>query len=377
MKRSMGALALCAGMLCTVQAQSVYYVDAARGADAQEGTQAKPFATLVQARDAIRALKAKQAFPQKGVIVEATGSFSFADKTLELTEQDGGLSAEAPVVYRASSAGARLVGGYLLAAEQFKPVTDAATLARLSECARQQVRVLDLKAVGMGALPPLPDKFSGWSEMELFAEGKAMQLARWPNTGWTSFTNVIDRGVKPIDHATGEWEHGYKGGTFAYDGDQPNRWDVSKGIWMNGFWCHEWANETLKIGAIDKEKRHITSAGIHTYGIGSSSKWNPPRRRYYVFNLLEELDIPGEWYVDRENRLLYYYPVNGALNNLVLSVQKNPIVKINKAAYIEVKGFSFAFSTATPVQVSQSKNIVLDGLTVSQITQGGQRPQPA
>ena len=371
MKGSMGVLALCAGVLCSAQAQSVYYVDAARGADTHEGSQAKPFASLFKAREVIRELKAKHAFPSKGVIVEVKGTFTCADKTLELAEQDSGASADAPVIYRASPEGALLVGGYVLAAEQFKPVTDPATLARLTEAARPHVRVLDLKALGMMLLSPLPDKFNGWSEMELFAEGKAMQLARWPNTGWTSFTNVIDRGVKPIDHATGEWEHGYKGGTFAYDGDQPSRWDVSKGIWMNGFWCHDWANETLKIGAIDKEKHHITSAGIHTYGIGTSSKWNPPRRRYYVFNLLEELDIPGEWYVDRENRLLYYYPIQGSLNNLVLSVQKNPIIKVSKAAFVQLKGMTFKFSTATPVQVEHAKSVVLEGLTVSQITQGG------
>ena len=37
--------------------------------------------------------------------------------------------------------------------------------------------------------------------------------------------------------------------------------------------------------------------------------------RYYVFNIAEELDAPGEYYIDRENSVLYFYPTENFSQN--------------------------------------------------------------
>jgi hypothetical protein len=351
-------------------AQTVLYVNPQSGCDRPDGKAATPFASLEQARDAVRALKAGGALPEKGVRVELTGTFALPTHTVMLDARDSGSSAEAPIVYKASPSGALFVGGHPLPAAGFRAVSDAETLARLPESARGKVVSFELKSVGLAELPALPDKFSGWREMEVFSGGYAMRLARWPNTGWAEIAKVIDRGVKPVDRATGEWEFGFKGGTFEYAEDAPARWNVAKGIWMNGFWCHDWANESLKIGALDKEKRQITSAAVHTYGIGNSSKWHTAKRRYYVFNLLEELDSPGEWYVDREKRVLYFYPP-GDLSDVVLAVQKSPLVQIAKASHIRLDGLRFRYSTGKAVSVEGCEGVVLENLRVSDLTTDG------
>lgn len=356
---------------CAFGGQKFFYVDPQRGDDGNKGTSSKPFASLEKARAAVRALKKGGAYPGGGVSVELNGTFAMPVGTFELGAEDGGPSPDAPVVYRASPSGARFVGGCALPEDGFRTVTDPALLARLSDAARGRVVRFDLKTVGLTNFPPLPDKFNGWSEMEVFSGGRDMRLARWPNEGWAEIAKVIDRGVKPVDHATGEWEFGYKGGTFQYDGDAPSRWDVSKGIWMNGFWCHDWANETLRMGAIDKEKRWITSAAVHTYGIGNSSKWHTAKRRYYVFNLLEELDCPGEWYVDRQNAVLYFFPVDNDLSDVVMSVQKQPLFRLLKTANVRLEGLSFAYSTGRAVSVENSDHVVLKNLRVRLITTDG------
>lgn len=362
-------LAMLAGSVCG--AQTNLYVNPQSGADDNEGTLSKPFASLEKARGAIRAMKKAGALPAKGVVVELAGAFDLSDASFALGAEDGGASAGAPVVYRAAKTGALLAGGHFLPASGFRKVTDAATLARLPEEARNKVFTFDLKSVGLTSLPPLPDKFSGWNEMEVFSGGKAMKLARWPNSGWAEIARVVDRGVKPIDKATGEWEFGDRGGTFEYAGDAPARWDVAKGIWMNGFWCHDWANETLKIGAIDKEKRQIAAAAVHTYGIGNSSAWHKAKRRYFVFNLLEELDSPGEWYVDREECTLYFIPPDGDLSAAILSVQKKPLIQVAKASHIRLDGLTFKYSTGKAVSVEACENVVLENLRVSNLTSDG------
>ncbi len=363
------ALSLMTG--CSFGAEIFLYVNPLTGNDDNRGTATSPFASLEKARDTLRAMKKSGEFPEKGAVVELTGTFALPQSTVTLESVDGGLSAIAPVVYRASKTGARFIGGYVLPEAGFKKVSDAQTLIRLPESARGHVVAFDLKTVGLSKLAPLPDKFSGWHEMEVFSGGKAMSLARWPNNGWAEIAKVIDRGVKPIDKATGEWEFGYKGGTFEYAEDAPSRWDVSKGIWMNGFWCHDWANETLKIGAIDKEKKQITSAAVHTYGIGNSSKWHTAKRRYYVFNLLEELDRPGEWYVDRDSNMLYFYPTESGLNDIVLSVQRKPLIQVSKANHITLDGLTFMYSTGKAVSVDSCEDVVLKNLRISNMTTEG------
>ena len=352
-------------------AQTVLYVNPQSGCDTNRGTRSQPLASLDRARDTLRGMRKAGAFPKEGVAVELQGTFAMPENTFALEAEDGGPDSGSPVVYRAGKDGACLIGGYRLPVSGFRTVTDEATLERLPEPARGRVVSFDLKTVGLSRLSPLPDKFSGWNELEVFSGGKAMRLARWPNTGWAEIAKVIDRGVKPIDHATGEWEFGYKGGTFEYAEDAPARWNVEKGIWMNGFWCHDWANETLKIGAIDKEKKQITSAAVHTYGIGNSSKWHTAKRRYYVFNLLEELDSPGEWYVDREERVLYFFPVNGDLRDVVLSVQQKPLIQVAKAAHIRLEGLSFLYSTGKAVVLDGCEDVVLKNLRVANLTTDG------
>ncbi len=36
-----------------------------------------------------------------------------------------------------------------------------------------------------------------------------------------------------------------------------------------------------------------------------------PKQRYFVENLIEALDTPGEWYYDKNQHLLYYLPRDG------------------------------------------------------------------
>ncbi len=352
-------------MSCFVHADTILYVNPQTGSADGNGSADKPFSSLVGARNLIRQMD-KSSCGQ--IVVELSGKFDFPVDNFELTDSDSGASAENPVIYRAGKDGALLVGGYSLPESGFQKITDPSVLNRLKTDVQDKVYQFDLKTVGLTTLEPLPDKFSGWNELELFSSDARKSLARFPNKGWLEIAKVIDRGVKPIDKATGEWEFGDRGGVFEYSEDEPARWNVEKGIWMNGFWRHDWANETLRIGAIDKQKKQITSKAVHTYGIGNSSAWHTAKRRYYVFNLLEELDAPGEWYVDRENCVLYYYPDESGLKQIVVSVQKKPIILFNKAKNVVLKGLAFKYSTGAAVSVNNCESVVLDGLRVSNIT---------
>jgi len=68
---------------------------------------------------------------------------------------------------------------------------------------------------------------------------------------------------------------------------------------------HNWVNSYNRIGEADLARRWIRfarPAGIFFLG---------PAVRYYVENVFEALDAPGEWYLDHDAGALYYYPLPG------------------------------------------------------------------
>ncbi len=351
------------------QAQVVFHVNSETGNDvAGDGSISAPWATPEKARDEIRAWRKDKAFPEKGFVVELTGTFPYPEKTLNFTAEDSGQSADAPMIYRASEKGALFVGGNQLKKENFKKVSDPATLARLKDGAREEIYEIDLSSAGIANIEPLPDKFQRWPSVELFSDGTAMQIARFPNTGWLEIPKVIDRGVAPIDRSKDEWEFGVRPAIFEYSEEEPARWDASKGIWLTGFWCHDWFCETIKLGKIDVEKKQFTTAVNSVYGIGNSSEWHTAKRRYFVFNLLEELDRPGEWYIDNEKNILYFYPIDGKLDDVFLAVQKQPIISVKQAKFFTLSGIEAKCTVGHAVLMENCEDSLMTKLRVYNTT---------
>jgi hypothetical protein len=302
---------------------------ATTGTDANPGTEAKPFATLERARNAIRTLKKKEG----STVFVRTGAYQIA-ASFVLGPEDSG-TANAPVVWQAAPRQeVRLFGGRTLPAKSFGPVTDKTVLNRLDLAARQKVLQADLRALGIKELGSYPDIFRGVPAVpELFFNDQRMTLARWPNEGWATMAGIIDSGTSsdPPSNAPP------RPGTFEYTGDAPARWNIESGVWLLGYWCYDWYEEAIKVKAVERDKRQITLARPAVYGI---KQGNPSPRRYRALNLLEELDQPGEYYIDRASGLLYLWPPsNMASAHIVLSTLNAPLVSLKDAFQVTLRGF--------------------------------------
>ena len=215
-----------------------------------------PFATLSRARDAIRDLKTKGGLPKGGAtVLVADGTYPQA-QSLQFVAGDSG-TADSPVVYRAGGkARPRLTGGRSLPAEAFAPLADQAVLARLTPEARAHVLAADLKALGVTDLGQFPARYRGAPAVpELFCNDVRMTLARWPNQGWTTIAQIIESGSIPRTGDTGA-----TGGVFEYTGDAPGRWRIEDGVWLQGYWCFDWFDETIRVKALDRQTKQITLA---------------------------------------------------------------------------------------------------------------------
>ena len=344
------------------------------------GTGATSSATVIRglapeaARDEIRRMKAEGRFPSDGVVVELEGVIDCSERTFSLGKDDGGVSPSARVIYRAGPRGAVFTGARRIPRTAFRPVSDPAVLARLQPAARGKVLCCDLRPYGVTKLPPLPDVIHAWDGMELFCDGEPQTLARYPNAGWLTFgwDDVVERGVK-ADRARGEWEFGYKGGTFRYreTDDRPARWDLSKDVFAHGFWCCDWASDSLKLAKVNPERREITTKGWHYLGIGPRNAHVKEPRRYFVYNLLEELDAPGEWYVDRTALVLYFLPKEGTAGDCALVYRDAPLVSVDGASYLTFEGVKFTENVGVAFRAKNCESLTLDGVEVSQITRVG------
>ena len=200
------------------------------GSDSHPGTKEKPFLTVHRARDAVRGLKKAGPLPDGGVTIQIRGGVHYLGSPLLFGPDDAGTSA-APIVYRSyENETAWLNGGKPIDSGSFAAVTDPEVLARLESAAREHVVQLDMEAAGMtNYIREVPVKFSGFTRnnplfMELFCNGKRMQVARWPNDGFAHFDKIIDHGSGLVKGHDGEWP-----GTFSYTGDRPERWNVDEG----------------------------------------------------------------------------------------------------------------------------------------------------
>ncbi|MHB8900244.1 MAG: hypothetical protein ACYC6Y_15955, partial [Thermoguttaceae bacterium] len=288
-------------MVSSAHAELNLYVwaDAAGGGD---GSRNAPFQTLTQARDAVRTLRrAETSKSAQAVTVHIAPGVYPLEASFELRAEDGGTAA-APVLYRATQAGkARFQGGIALDPASFGPVGDPGVLSRLDPAVRDKVRVCDLAARLPAALPEFKTAFRGapvapW----LYVNRQPMTLARWPNVdaaegGWAGFSEALDTGLPRPDAADPSLRVPHPG-SFRFDDPRPARWNLAEGVWLLGYWTHDWSDEVIRIASYDAQTKTVTLAAPHSYGINAGT-WGAKSRRFFALNALEELDSPGEWYL--------------------------------------------------------------------------------
>jgi tetratricopeptide (TPR) repeat protein len=330
-----------------------------KGSDTNPGTKDKPFATLERARDEIRTLKIRN---QKSEIrnpisVFIRGGEYVVKQTFKLTADDSGTE-QAPIVYAAFGKEIpRFTGGARVSG--FTRVSDTAVLARLPEESRGKVWQADLKAQSISDYGVFGLKGTYGARrreplLELFLNGKPMEIARWPNESFVMTGEVL--GPQTTD------KKGRKhtvGGQFVYDGDRPARWKDENDAWLYGYWFHDWADSYEKITSIDTAQRLITLAPpLHNYGFAKG-------RRYYAFNLLSEIDRPGEWYLDRSRGVLYFWPPSNPNRATVeVSMFAAPFVELDGVAHVAFRGLTWELGRDDGLRIKGGERCLLAGCTV-------------
>ena len=330
------------------------------GSDTDDGSADHPFATLARAREAVRACKAGKTTGPIAVTVRP-GEYQVRE-TLALTAEDSG-SDTAPIVYRAEVQGtAVFYGGARLSG--FQPVTDPSILSRIPEAVRGQVWQCDLKSLGLDDYGEL--KVRGFGQppspptLELYVDSVPMTPARWPNEGFVGIRELIDGGSKASGTPA----------VFEYDSDRHERWLQAQDAWLFGYFHFLWADATVKVGAIDPGTRTLTTAAPYHYGgRGMSTRQGI---QYYAFNLLEEIDTPGEWYLERGTGVLYLYPPSDLSKASVeIGMLSTPMITMDKVSHLRLEGLVFDLARYNGIVATDSAHCLIAGCTVSRMGGNG------
>jgi len=335
-----------------------------QGHDSAPGGKASPLATLAGARDRLRILKRVGKVPKEGVTVWLRAGTYFQRETFALTAADD--VSPAPVTYAAYSGEAvRLTGGWEVAG--WKPVTDASILGRLDPAARGHVLQTDLKAQGITDYGQMTPRGFGSpvtpAGLELFFADVPMTLARWPNVGqWAHIAGTT--ADQAADH-------------FAYAGDRPERWAKAEDAWVYGYWKFDWADSYTKITGINAEHHRVTTApatDLLSY---------TPGHRWYALNLLEELDTPGEWYLDRRAGILYFWPPSDIHRGHPTVSLTRDLVRLDGVSHVTLRGLTLEACRGDAITIRGGTHNLIDecsvlsagnrGATIADTTDSGVR----
>ena len=326
-----------------------------------DGSAAKPFAALEQARDRMLEINRSLGILDGPLTVLVHGGKYAVRETFSLKAEHSSSFDKTPIVYRAADGETPVFSGGVTL-KDFTPVTDGAVLARLPEEARGKAVQCDLKALGV-QVPQEPLVLGGMGSgngfkthaiPELFFNGEPMTIARWPNEG---MVHVADICVQDGHQVIGI--PGSKVGRFVYEGDRPARWKDEKDALLYGYWFFDWADSYERIAAIDTDKHEITLAEPpHTYGYRKG-------QRYYAVNLLAEMDQTGEYYLDRAGSLLYFLPPSDPNQaEVTLSLFAEPLVRMEGTARVQFQGLTWELGAGDAVRAKNIQECSFTGCTV-------------
>lgn len=326
------------------------------GSDYNNGTKDKPLATPKKALEILKLLsnniekrKAKKYtivflkgyYPRDSVLeINSLGKGNQIGE-IKLIGEDGGRAV--------FTGGEKIENKYVRSASVNLPGWD-----RLNSKIRKKIKMINLFDLGIKNFGQLTKKGFGLrlrpSPLELFINGKPMQLARWPNNSFTSVEGIIDSAK------------------ILGDSLLVRKWIKEKNAWAFGYWQWGWAEHYLPISFIDTISNHITFAESppNEYFPRIGSSW-------YAFNILEELDANNEYYVDEQNGWLYFIPPpknNNEEMEIIVSIygsNNEPFLKITESQNITIENLCFEYSRASGIEIVESRNINLTNCTISNL----------
>ncbi len=358
-----------------------------------DGSLENPYRSIEKAQLTIREMKANGGLPTGGVLVFIREGKYEVLEGFVFTAEDSGTE-ESPIKYMAyPGEEVNFVGSIDFLVSEMELVDDTDTLTKLPNEAEGKVYEIDMSDK-INEFKPLihtghgVDIMKDWlaedgrnlvdAYYSVTIDGVGQTLARWPNDGVNTYedfygmadiTKIVTQSAKPrywADDLIGrkEWISPENRDTrelftiqasslttrmqswelFPFDEkltDDNVTLDPSNYPWLNGYFGANFSTQTMPVNTL-YENGNLIGDEPATYGV-SSDIW----ARFYIYNIIQELDIPGEWYFDQGTYKLYIYPPEGtdmqSDDSLVqFAVLEDNMFTFDEAQYITLDGINMS-----------------------------------
>ena len=323
---------------------------AKNGDDRNDGSFSSPFATIDRAKKEIRAIKHYEGLSDGGITVYIRGGEYTFDSSIYFSGMDSGYE-NAPVTYTAyNNESVKIKGSKTIFNETF-------TNAGFSD---SNILKADLRQSGIFdfgeiiAINSFNLDSSTPSSTMLYENDEVQTIARYPNKAGGNAVYLKIGNVSGTGDKTVTFQHNITAFNPAV------KWS-GEDIWTRGFFRYYWYEDAKRATVTNTQAtlRETTAFGILK------------DQEYYFFNILAELDQENEFYIDRENGFLYYYP-SGGINgkNLELSFLETPFFVMNNVKNVYFSNISFVNSRFSGITTNNCENILIEGCKFSGL--GGQ-----
>ena len=351
-----------------ISGQKYIYVSEKEGSKNGDGSIEKPYNSLGKAL-----LEAKEN-PAGTVIYLRDGNYNADEVLLSSISANESF----PLIISAYNGEKVTIGGKeTFNGDLFESVTDSDILSRLKGDAKENVKVLDLNKYSSGT------NFGTADKRILSINGISFIPARYPDNNETVMRNyegsdgengVVDSGtiINPDGTLCGPTRYtakdtSKKGFEMCIEDITPFSWKPASDIWIKGRLYANWSMEQDMIEYFNPEKRSVRTV----YGTNNGVRYFDENEFYY-FNILEELTVPGEWYLDNEAKKLYVYPVED-LSGAEISLGYNEKSKIylSDCKNIVFNGINFeCFSGDYALEINNCNNIQIQNCSFKNMNGG-------
>lgn len=321
----------------------IYYVST-KGNDNASGTLNRPFRT---AQKALAAAEKHQT---------DTVEILFRGGTYQLSESVR-IKGKNIILRPYDSEKVAFSGGISIGSNKIKAIKDEAVKSRIQDDVKDKVKEIDVKSMNVELAGISPKGFGraalpSWSE--LFVNGKPQHLSRWPNDSTVLIGKIRCTGDIPRDKKFGIGDP-----VFEYLEDRPSSWKSAEDMWIAGYFAYGYADDMIPVKSIDPSEKTITAAIPTMYGFLTGASF----RRWYALNLIEEIDEPGEYVIDKKQGKIYFLPGDEPMEHVNISILEEPMFYIEESENILIQGFTFEYSRGMGVYMDTSDNVKIDSCT--------------
>jgi len=269
------------------------------GRDTNPGTRERPLASFAAAQAAVRREAGRSSGP---INVWFRAGTYYLPETVVFTPSDSG-SERTPVSFAAQPGETVVISGAVRLRLKWTPFRDGIMKARVP---------------------------AGLRTDQIFVNGERQHMARYPN-------------YDPTARYFDGWS------PDAFSKERAARWKDPRGGFIHAMHPNMWGDVHYVITGKDKDGNLAFEGGWQ-----NNRPKGMHRERRFVENIFEELDSPGEWFLDEKQSVLYFYPPKGLhlARARIEAVRLRHLIEFrgtagNPVKWMRLRGFTFRHTART------------------------------